>query len=508
MPPQTDSFEEPTPTQQQVYPPMDMKPIPQSTSFVGELRPREAAKEDLAAQVRRFVRGDSYQGGLDQMDQMQSREDKLVRKDGDTELEKQLQIRLMMAAALSFQPPPHTFGPIVVVSSYTQFSDLAHGPRGTMATRSLRSYRLNITDGSLTLLSVTGEGEIHNPAFSRCHPKLNVIYACTESVKQEGQVVALSLDGKTGALRELCPPVGARGTSTCYLTIHHSCRRMLLVNYWVRARSLEPAAESGRRNPCGRQSVVLVAAAGLDDLHGAHGARRDAGRRDGDVRPEAGQEDEGERGPPREPLAQRRGGAGGAPGRPALARHRPRALQGHGARRTPALLRRRPHFRVLPSSHHVSPPMAAAAPQVAFVPDLGMDLIRQFHFDEETGVVTPCGEIVSGVKSDGRALGPRYMVFHQRLHICYVVNELSSQAPPPAPASPASARLRPPLHPPPPPPPPRTDPSSRRPALRRLLRRHPLLLGRHRWPSSSSTPRSPPRSTRSARARRPKRGPS
>eukprot|EP00908_Phaeocystis_cordata_P013060 Transcript_24098.p2 GENE.Transcript_24098~~Transcript_24098.p2 ORF type:complete len:287 (-),score=133.18 Transcript_24098:201-1061(-) len=64
---------------------------------------------------------------------------------------------------------------------------------------------------------------------------------------------------------------------------------------------------------------------------------------------------------------------------------------------------------------------------VAFVPDLGMDLIRQFHFDEETGVVTPCGEIVSGVKSDGRALGPRYMVFHQRLHICYVVNELSSQ---------------------------------------------------------------------------------
>ena len=65
MPPQTDSVEEPSPTQQQVFPPMDMKPIPQSTSFVGELRPREAAKEDLAAQVRRFVRGDSYQGGLE-----------------------------------------------------------------------------------------------------------------------------------------------------------------------------------------------------------------------------------------------------------------------------------------------------------------------------------------------------------------------------------------------------------------------------------------------------------
>ena len=65
----------------------------------------------------------------------------------------------------------------------------------------------------------------------RCHPKLNVIYACTESVKQEGQVVTLALDGKSGALRELCPPVGAGGTSTCFLTIHHGCRRMLLVRH-------------------------------------------------------------------------------------------------------------------------------------------------------------------------------------------------------------------------------------------------------------------------------------
>jgi len=38
---------------------------------------------------------------------------------------------------------------------------------------------------------------------------------------------------------------------------------------------------------------------------------------------------------------------------------------------------------------------------MAFVPDLGMDVIRQFHFDEETGVVTPCGEMVSGVKVGG-----------------------------------------------------------------------------------------------------------
>ena len=73
---------------------------------------------------------------------------------------------------------------------------------------------------------------VHNPAFCRWHPKLDVVYACTESVKQEGQVLALALNGKNGALREYCPPVGAGGTSTCYLTVYRDGRRMLLVNYW------------------------------------------------------------------------------------------------------------------------------------------------------------------------------------------------------------------------------------------------------------------------------------
>ena len=49
-------------------------------------------------------------------------------------------------------------------------------------------------------------------------------------------MVTLALDGKSGALREHCPPVGAGGTSTCFLTIHHACRRMLL----VRDRRLQP----------------------------------------------------------------------------------------------------------------------------------------------------------------------------------------------------------------------------------------------------------------------------
>mmetsp|Transcript_6569 Transcript_6569/g.16262 ORF Transcript_6569/g.16262 Transcript_6569/m.16262 type:complete len:527 (+) Transcript_6569:50-1630(+) len=338
-----------------MYPPIDKHPIPSSTSFVAEL-PRLDSPEPMA----KHIRGDSYGGGLDQMLFNNAKDPNL----SDEELEKQLQMRLMLAAAHSYMPPPHTFGPIVVVSSYTQFGDLAHGPRGTEATRSMRSYRLNISDGSLTLLSVTGEGAIHNPAFSRCHPKLNVIYACTESVKQEGQVVTLALDGKSGALRELCPPVGAGGTSTCFLTIHHGCRRMLLVNYWDSTICTIRMEADGRLGGVmatydPKQGRAMKACA---ENHVNH-SRNDAAAQ-----------------------AERQGD---------------------------------------PHSHAIV--LEPSRGSMAFVPDLGMDVIRQLHFDEETGVVTPCGEMLSGVKVNGLSLGPRYMCFHQGRPVCYVVNELSSQ---------------------------------------------------------------------------------
>lgn len=146
----------------------------------------------------------------------------------DLHLEESRLSELMVAAALSYPPPPHKHGPIVIVSSYTQFGDLAHGPRGVEAQRSMRTYRLNISDGTLTLLSMTPEGEVHNPAFTRRHPTRNVVYSCTESVKEEGEVVAFALDGRTGALSQHCAPAKAGGFSTCYLTIHKAARRMLL----------------------------------------------------------------------------------------------------------------------------------------------------------------------------------------------------------------------------------------------------------------------------------------
>ena len=326
-----------------------------SEAFLVTLKTGGGAPEGTSALVttprlERRVRGDSYSDLVELVSSLESP----VSRD----------VQRSVLAAATWPPPPHTYGPIVVVSSYTCFDDLAHGPRGTQAERAMRTYRLNMLDGSLTLLSAVAEGAMHNPAFSRRHPSLNVVYACTESVKQEGQVVAMKLDGATGKLVEHCAPVGAGGTSTCYLTIHKNCRRMLLVNYWnstVCTLEMMPDGQVGRLmatyDPNGGKEMKAKA-----DSHVNH-SRNDAAAQ-----------------------AERQGD---------------------------------------PHSHAIV--LEPTTGNIAYVPDLGMDLIRQFHFDEETGVVTPCGEIISGVKTGGRALGPRYITFAKEMSFCYVVNELSSQ---------------------------------------------------------------------------------
>ena len=64
--------------------------------------------------------------------------------------------------------------------------------------------------------------------------------------------------------------------------------------------------------------------------------------------------------------------------------------------------------------------------KIAYIPDLGMDLIRQVIYDDEKGKLTAAGHISSG-KKGVVALGPRYIEFHPTFPIAYVVNELSSE---------------------------------------------------------------------------------
>lgn len=114
----------------------------------------------------------------------------------------------------------------------SDFNLLAHGPRGTEAKHPLCVFRFHPADGSLVLLNIMGDAkQVINPAFSRYHPRLNVVYTCTEDICNNGKVIAYTV-GFNGELAQLGEPVDAGGTSTCYLTIDHAGKNLLCVNYW------------------------------------------------------------------------------------------------------------------------------------------------------------------------------------------------------------------------------------------------------------------------------------
>lgn len=63
---------------------------------------------------------------------------------------------------------------------------------------------------------------------------------------------------------------------------------------------------------------------------------------------------------------------------------------------------------------------------VAYVPDLGKDLIREFYYDRRNGSIEIELNILPSGLSSGMPDGPRYVSFHPKYKVAYVVNELSS----------------------------------------------------------------------------------
>jgi len=251
---------------------------------------------------------------------------------------------------------------LVVVSCYTRFDNLAHGPRGSEAVRSLYTYTINQEDGEMILLSVTKDDSVMNPAFSRFHPRRNILYTCTESVAENGEIVSWAVD-KSGKLTKVGSQ-SAQGTSTCYLTLDKDCQNMLAVNYWN----------------------ATIGVFGLESETGIVGPARSLYD-------------------PNE-------------GRPMKARadkHVNHSINNKSAQK---------ERQADPHSHAVI--LEPYFGRLAFVPDLGMDIIRQFRYDKEKGILEAAGMTKSG--PDGRtALGPRYIEFHPSLPFAYVVNELSSE---------------------------------------------------------------------------------
>lgn len=249
----------------------------------------------------------------------------------------------------------------IVVTCYTRFDNLAHGPKGTEAKHCAYTFWLDPNDGQMVLLSVS-QDQVMNPAFSRFHPTKNVLYMCTESVAENGQII--SWDVHPNGKLTLKGSFDAGGTSTCYITLDQAARNMLIVNYWdatIPVLQMDPTTGS----------VVKQLS-----CHDPKGGKQMVARHDKHVN------------------------------------HSENDANAQKDRQSD------------PHSHAVI--LDPIFGRIAYVPDLGMDVVRQFLYDEIAGTLTAAGIFKSG--ADGRmALGPRYIEFHPNLPVAYVINELSSE---------------------------------------------------------------------------------
>jgi len=257
---------------------------------------------------------------------------------------------------------------LFVVSTYTDFERLAHGPRGTESKHPLYVYRFHPADGSMVLLHVLDRKEcdvVVNPAFSRVHAALDVLYTCTEDIENNGQIFAYSIlpNGKLIKIGQ----ADAGGTSTCYLTIDKAQRHIIATNYWNSTLTVIPI--------CPKKGEFTGSVKSVHDPN--HGKKVVA-----------------------------------APKKCGGVNH------SHNDESTVKQRQSDPHSHAL-----VLDPFVGC---VAYVPDLGKDLIREILYHPEDGnLMMELAVLPSGLCT-GMPDGPRYIEFHPFLETAYVVNELSS----------------------------------------------------------------------------------
>lgn len=188
---------------------------------------------------------------------------------------------------------------------------------------------------------------------------------CTENCLENGQVIAYKL-GVDGQLQKI-GQVDAGGTSTCYLTLDQDQKNMLVVNYWNSTLAVVPL-DPNTGNFAG-------------PIHSVYD-------------PNEGK------------------GMTAAPKKKGGVNH------SHNDDITIMARQADPHSHAL-----VLDPFVGT---VAYVPDLGKDLIREFFYNKKTASIDLELNIMPSGLCTGRADGPRYIEFHPTLDIVYVVNELSS----------------------------------------------------------------------------------
>jgi len=255
--------------------------------------------------------------------------------------------------------------PLVIVSAYTNVNILAHQPRGNDALFGFYVYRLNPSTGGLSLLSVMPG--IDNPAFSRYHPSRDILYTATESIHENGLVVAYKVDPFDGAIEEISRQ-DAGGASTCYLTVDRDEKKMLFVNYWDSTLGSFSLDSDGKSV----DDVKLI---------------------DTEFNPEDAVV---KRAPPPRAGEQRKHSLND----PATAAERQTSAHAHSIVLDPYI------------------------GSVAYVPDLGQDCVHQYSFDSKTGTLSHRGKVKADNTRKGPH-GPRYIEFHKSLNVAYLINEMS-----------------------------------------------------------------------------------
>mmetsp|Transcript_32679 Transcript_32679/g.45584 ORF Transcript_32679/g.45584 Transcript_32679/m.45584 type:complete len:455 (-) Transcript_32679:610-1974(-) len=253
--------------------------------------------------------------------------------------------------------------PLVIVSAYTNVDTLAHQPRGKSAHFGFYVYKMNTTTGGLTLASVCPG--VDNPAFSRYHPSKDVLYTATESILENGVVVTYKVHSDTGKLEEVHRQ-DAGGASTCYLTVDRNEENMLFVNYWDSTLGTFPLNIDG--TPEDKVKLIETKFDASDAV-----AKRPKPAQTGEKKHDAND--------------------------PETAAERQTSAHAHSIVLDPYL------------------------GTVAYVPDLGQDCIHQYYLDQKTGALDHRGKIPADTVKG--PLGPRYIDFHKKLNVAYVINEMS-----------------------------------------------------------------------------------
>jgi 6-phosphogluconolactonase (cycloisomerase 2 family) len=195
--------------------------------------------------------------------------------------------------------------------------------------------------------------------------RLNVVYTCTEDIEENGRILAYEIR-PDGSLKEI-GRIDAGGTSTCYLTIDREQRHLIAVNYWDSSLVVIPLCkETGKFT---------------GPIHNIYD-------------PKAGKA--------MIAAAKKHGGVN----------------HSNNDESTIAARQADPHSHAL-----VLDPFEGC---IAYVPDLGKDLIREIFYDEKEGKLGCELNFLPSGMSTGKPDGPRYFEFHPKFNIAYVVNELSS----------------------------------------------------------------------------------